>query len=101
MDRGNGSGILGCRQSARDPAGAFPNRAPMRSYQLKSLAPSLTALCLVLPAAGCASAQQPPARHDVSRVRMAATRDTIIDSLEAKTNAGGATTKTPAPAKTV
>ena len=73
----------------------------MRSYQLKSLAPSLTALCLVLPAAGCASAQQPPARHDVSRVRMAATRDTIIDSLEAKTNAGGATTKTPAPAKTV
>ena len=43
---------------------------------------SFAALCTILPASGCASAQTPPARHDVSRVRMTAMRDTI-DSLDA------------------
>jgi len=66
----------------------------MRSHQLKSLA-SIAAFCSILPASGCASAQTPPARHDVSRVRMTAMRDTIVDSLESNKNAGGSTAKMP------
>src|SRR5438046_1958914 len=98
MDHGNGSGIYRLhRQRARHPKPPpFPNRAPMRSYQLKSLA-SLAALCTVLPATGCASAQTPPARHDVSRVRMTAMRDTIVDTVESNKGAGGATARIPAP----
>src|SRR6185295_19952310 len=97
MDRGNGSGIYRLhRQRERLPKPPpFPNRAPMRSHQLKSFA-SVAALCTILPASGCASAQTPPARHDVSRVRMAAMRDTIVDSLEANKNAGSAPAKAPA-----